>query len=51
MFPNYWNNLNDKYEYQFSEKEVVTANALLDSLIFWANEMKEPRLKLQSKVK
>ena len=51
MFPNYWNNLNDKYEYQFNEKDVASANILLDSLIFWANEMKESRLKLQSKEK
>jgi NAD(P)H-dependent FMN reductase len=48
MFPLYWNNLNDKHEYQFNEKDVASANALLDSLVFWANEMKESRSKLQS---
>lgn len=48
MFPNYWNNLNDKHEYQFNEKDVASANVLLDSLVFWASEMKESRLKLQS---
>lgn len=51
MFPAYWNNLNDKHEYKFSDKEVEIANALLDSLIFWASEMKESRSKLQSKAK
>jgi NAD(P)H-dependent FMN reductase len=51
MFPNFWINLDDKGKYKFNEKEVAIANALLDSLIFWASEMKESRLKLQNQNK
>jgi NAD(P)H-dependent FMN reductase len=48
MLPNYWDNLNDKGEYQFNERHVKNANAILDSLVFWATEMKQSRGKIKS---
>jgi NAD(P)H-dependent FMN reductase len=48
MFHEYWNHLDEKYAYKFTEKDVMHANAMLDALVFWATEMKPSREKLQS---
>lgn len=47
MLPNYWNNLDEKGEYQFTEEQKNATKVMLSSLIFWAEEMKNSRLKLQ----
>lgn len=49
MFPEYWNHLDENHKYKFEEKDVKAANAMLDSLIFWAGEMKPSREKLSVK--
>lgn len=49
LLPNYWDNLSEKGEYQFNDRDEKSANALLDNLIFWAQEMKSARDKLSSK--
>ena len=43
MFPSYWENLNDKGEYQFNERHTGTATAMLDVLAHWAKVMKVGR--------
>lgn len=47
MLPNYWNHLNEMGEYLFTEEQKTTTKKMLDSLIFWAEEMKNSRIKLQ----
>jgi NAD(P)H-dependent FMN reductase len=46
MLPNYWEHLNESGTYQFTEAQTASANHLLDSLVFWSNEMKTSRAKL-----
>ncbi len=46
MLPNYWGSLNEKGEYQFTEEQYTHAKGMLTSLIFWAEEMKVSRQKL-----
>lgn len=46
LLPNYWNNLNEKGEYQFTEEQQTTTKGMLSSLTFWAAELKNSRLKL-----
>ncbi len=48
MLFSYWNNLDENGKYKFSEAEVSAANTLLDSLVYWATAMKEPREKLKA---
>lgn len=43
MLPNYWENTNEKGEYQFTERHHKSASTMLDSLVFWAGKMKEIR--------
>lgn len=49
MLPNYWENLNEKGEYMFSQQHQKSAKEMFDSLVFWANVMKESRDKLAAK--
>ncbi len=46
LLPNYWDNLNDKGEYQFTERQAKSANSILNDLIFWAEQMKTARTEL-----
>jgi NAD(P)H-dependent FMN reductase len=46
MLPNYWENLNEKGEYQFNERHRKSAEEMLKSLIFWAKKMKDARSEL-----
>lgn len=50
MFPNYWENLNEKGEYQFTERHKNAAEDLLSSLSFWAAELKNSREKLKLQI-
>lgn len=43
MLPNYWENLDEKGEYKFSERHEKSAGEMLDTLVFWAGKMKEAR--------
>ena len=43
LFPNYWDHLDENGVYTFTEEHETQAQALLDSLVFWANEMKASR--------
>jgi NAD(P)H-dependent FMN reductase len=49
LLSSYWNNLNDKGEYQFTENLEKEANDLLDSLAYWARVMKPARDELQKR--
>ncbi|HWH07220.1 MAG TPA: NAD(P)H-dependent oxidoreductase [Candidatus Paceibacterota bacterium] len=49
MLPNYWENLNEKGEYQFNERHTESANVILNDLAFWAQEMKVAREKLPAR--
>lgn len=49
LLPNYWENLDEAGKYTFSEKHVDGANALLDSLAFWAGKMKKAKEELKAK--
>ncbi|MBX4210922.1 NAD(P)H-dependent oxidoreductase [Candidatus Parcubacteria bacterium] len=44
-----WTNLDEKGQYKFTEDQVKAGNALLDSLIFWAEKMKPAREVLKVK--
>jgi NAD(P)H-dependent FMN reductase len=46
LLPNYWESMNEKGEYQFSDVHKDSAKLILDELSFWAKEMKESRTKL-----
>ncbi len=46
MFPNYWDHLNEKGEYLFNDRNEKSAHGMLDSLSFWAKEMKAAREKM-----
>lgn len=47
MLPNYWENLDDKGQYKFNDRHEKSAQGLLDSLVFWADVMKEARKKME----
>ncbi len=47
LLPLYWEHVDKKGKYPFSESQEEQANALLDSLIFWAKKMKAARFELQ----
>lgn len=46
LLPNYWENLNEKGEYKFTDRHAHGAKELIDSLAFWATELKDSRVKL-----
>ncbi len=48
MLPNYWDNLDNKGIYRFTEEHEKLANQMLDSLIFWSKVMNEARAKLNT---
>ena len=43
VLPNYWNNLDDKGNYKFTDTEAEKANAVLTELATWAKKMKVAR--------
>lgn len=47
LLPNYWDNLNEKGEYQFNERHVNAAKGIIDDTIFWSGVMKEAREKMK----
>jgi NAD(P)H-dependent FMN reductase len=49
LLPNYWENLNDEGKYSFTEHQVKSAEELIESLAFWAQELKASREKLAVK--
>ncbi len=49
MLPNYWEHLNEKGEYQFNDRHVAAANAILTDLTFWAEKMKPAREELKKR--
>lgn len=51
MLHNYWNDMNDSGEYQFSQEQEDTATDMLDQLVFWAEKMKPAREELAAKRK
>lgn len=46
LLPNYWDNLDEKGQYRFTDSDLKKANLMLDDTIFWAGVMKEAREKL-----
>jgi NAD(P)H-dependent FMN reductase len=46
LLPNYWNNLDTQGNFTFAHEHEKQAEKLLDSLTFWAREMKEARAKM-----
>lgn len=48
LLPNYWENMNGEGEYQFNGTLEESANTLIDSLVFWAGQMKTARAELAS---
>jgi len=46
-FPNYFADLDDKGEFQFTDEHAERAHSMLKDLVFWAEQMKEARTKLQ----
>lgn len=46
MLPNYWEHLDETGTYQFTPELEKTANGMLDSLVFWAKQMKAARKQL-----
>jgi len=50
LFPNYWEQLDEKGQYKFTDRNNDSAEAMLNVLVFWAKQMKKGREEL-SKVK
>ncbi|MBW3568565.1 NAD(P)H-dependent oxidoreductase [Candidatus Parcubacteria bacterium] len=46
LIPNYWDNRDEKGEYQFSDRQESKLEKQLSSLIFWAKHMKTARQEL-----
>jgi NAD(P)H-dependent FMN reductase len=46
LLPNYWENMDEKGQYKFTEAQEKIANDMLDTLIFWAQNMKDGRQKM-----
>lgn len=46
-FANYFAGLNDKGEFQFTDEHAERAHGMLKDLVFWSEQMKEARAKLQ----
>jgi len=49
LLPNYWSGLNETGQFEFDEHHENQATALLDSLIFWSEVMKDARKKMANK--
>jgi len=47
----YWNNLDEKGGFKFTEEHAAAAKALLDDLVFWSEELKRPRAELAARKK
>lgn len=43
LLPNYWNHLDKQGKYQFTKEHTEEANELLNSLVFWSEQMKSAR--------
>ena len=43
LLPDYWTRMDDQGQYQFSEAEGKSASAMLDELVFWAEQMRVAR--------
>jgi NAD(P)H-dependent FMN reductase len=48
LLPNYWENLDDKGQYKFTERHNESAKEILENLVFWAGKMKEARGELKA---
>lgn len=46
LLPNYWENLDEKGNYQFNTRHVKSAEEMLDTLIFWTEQFKDARSEL-----
>lgn len=46
LFPNYWEQLDEKGQYKFTERNNKSAQAMLNVLIYWAKQMKRGREEL-----
>lgn len=46
LLTNYWNDLDENGDFKFDEHHVQAANAMLKSLVFWAEEMKSARTEM-----
>ena len=49
MLPSYYEHLNEKGQYQFTEQHEKTAKSMMDSLVFWTQSFKEARANLSEK--
>ncbi|MDO8498138.1 MAG: NAD(P)H-dependent oxidoreductase [bacterium] len=49
LLPNYWENTDKDGTYHFNEQHEKAASDMLDSLIFWAERMKEARKLINAK--
>lgn len=47
LFPNYWDNMNDEGEYQFSDQHIKAANQMIHDTVFWAGQMKRARQEMK----
>jgi NAD(P)H-dependent FMN reductase len=41
LLPSYWDHLNERGEYQFTDRHEKAAGEMLDALVFWAEQMRE----------
>jgi NAD(P)H-dependent FMN reductase len=48
LLSNYWGQLDDNGQYQFSDKEREQASAILDELVVWAEQMQPVRERLMA---
>lgn len=48
VLSNYWANLDDAGQYQFSDSQAAEAKNMLEKLTFWSKKMQPARLELQS---
>lgn len=49
LLPNYWNDMNERGEYQFTDEHKSQLNIQLESIVYWAEVMKPARENLKSK--
>jgi len=47
LLPNYWNNMNQRGEYQFADEHESQLNTQLESVVYWSEVMKPAREKLK----
>jgi NAD(P)H-dependent FMN reductase len=48
LLPNYWNNMSEHGEYQFTDEHESILNTQLGDLVFWAKHMRPARQQLHS---